>query len=273
MDACLRILLFFMGWTLVDGTVPKIPTVVPGYLNLSIFKLAWYDDFNTSTTINTTKWKIQTGISGGAVSQPENVIIKDTNLWLKQSNESYGYSQGRINTQEYFGYGYFESRLWVPNISGWHDSFWFANLLFFPPPYNNVEIDVLEANTYNSAYFPQHYHYWSNGKTDVKFANSITIWKLNVESLQPLNGWNIFGMHWNKTTMETYLNGGRLLTVQFPLRIVNNPLNMLLTTSLWIDPDFPIINQTSYMMVDYVAYYKSAADPNLCQNLSYIHCA
>lgn len=251
------LLLCFLLTTKNNALVPTSPTVVDQSLNLSNFQLAWFDDFNLSSTLDPNKWNIQTGFTSGGYSLASNVYIFNQNLYMRQSNESAGYySQGRINSVPYFDYGFFEARIQFPNISGWHDSFWLVGLQTFGPPYYNVELDVAEVNTYNMYYFPQHFHYWTNGSSSQRMAVSNTTWKMNLNTVSPLHTWNIFGVQWNRTHVMTYLNGGRMLTANYPPNIVPNPVNILFTEFIWIDTRFPIINMTSYMIIDRVAYYR-----------------
>lgn len=258
--------------------VPIAPTVVDNSLVVSNFLLTWFDDFNTSTGINSTQWNVQLGCIQGGCTTLENVFIQNNNLYLKQTNTTActngtkpEYSQGRINSQKYFGYGYYEARIQFPNISSWHESFWLVGLQTFPPPFFNQEIDIVEVNTYNMFYYPQHFHCWTNGTSKNKLANSVTYWKLNVNvptltAYSSLQNWHIFGLHWNRTHMETYLDGGRLLTTVYPSFINPNPMNILFSQYIWNDVRFPMINATSYMIVDYVSYYKNGVEenPNLC---------
>ena len=264
--------------------VPFQPTVVDNSLLLNLFQLTWYDDFNTSTQVNKSKWTIQLGSNNGGFTTENNVFIQNNNLYLKQQNETcnttgqfLGYSQGRINSQNYFGYGFFEAKIQFPNIPSWHQSFWLVGLETFPAPFFNQEIDIVEVNTYNMYYFPQHFHCWTNGTSNQKLPISNTFWKMNVNMPQgnysSLKNWHIFGLHWNQTHIDTYLDGGRLLTTVYPSFIRSNPINILFTQYIWYDPRFPIVNTTSYMIVDYVSFYSNSADPNLCnENTNISNC-
>ena len=238
---------FFLFFSFVYSNVPLYPTVVDNSLFPSSFNLTWYDDFNTSTILNTSKWTIELGFFDNGYTLPTNVFIQNNNLYLKQGNDSCNgtgiYTQGRVHSTPFFGFGYFEARIQFPNSFTWHDSFFLTALQTFPSPFWNQEIDIVEVNTYNMYYFPQHFHCWTNGTSNQKSQISNTFWKNNINmpttgNYSSLHNWHIFGLHWNLTHTETYIDGGRYLTSVLPTQIVVNPVNLLFTQYLWIDPHF-----------------------------------
>lgn len=118
------------------------------------YELLFADEFDNP--IDTTVWKYRTGERLGGYNYPENVYVKDGRMYhVMRYDMKDGVEQltgGGIISNEFFGYGYFETKSTLAGATGgMHSSFWSMGLggdgeIY--PKYNQVyEIDGYEIDS------------------------------------------------------------------------------------------------------------------------------
>ena len=104
----------------VQETLAPVADAPPGY------RLAWSDEFNGSS-VDAHRWRPRIDTKMGSRQRPENISVGGGVLLLRVDRNpgaSAGYSGAGLISRESFRYGYYEARLRVPDVPGWHTSFW-----------------------------------------------------------------------------------------------------------------------------------------------------
>lgn len=120
------------------------------------YQLVWSDEFD-GTTLDLTKWNVETGGGGWGnqekqfyTNRPENLRLENGNLIIEARKETYqsnNYTSARINTRDKhaFKYGKIEARISLPVGKGTWPAFWMmgANIGTARWPLCG-EIDIME---------------------------------------------------------------------------------------------------------------------------------
>jgi len=273
------------SYTLTDLGINQFPLYVYAYSasndristieNLKIFVvgnggsgnndvLVWFDEFDGTGAINTSKWTTETG-GGGWGNQEEQIYTSSTNnvkreggiLKIKAIKESNGsYSSARIKTQDKFEfrYGYVEIRAKLPSSQGTWPALWMLGANFPEVGWPQCgEIDIMEQ---------------FQDKNKVK---STLHWKLSDGqrgeygldvSNTTSDDWHVYAMDWTPTSITTYLDGNQFFTMNIsgvePYYPFNEEFFFIFNVAMGgtlggdIDPNFT----EDIMEVDYIRLYQ-----------------
>jgi hypothetical protein len=232
---------------------PGFPRVSDGTLNPQDFRWTWVDGFDT---LDPNKWEVRQGPWKNGVFVPENVNVSGSILRLYGSAENLTWTQGGVISRQTMGFGFYQARLACPQKQGWHSAFWMTSLLrTFPPPYNNIELDVLESDS-PSQWNTFHLHFWTDGVNPNRQSVSTNVYQVGV----PLNmtDWVVLGTLLDDLQIRFYVNGRTVFaanrTSAWPQTA--NPMNMLLTIVANSQVDASALPATFW--VDWVGYYRYA---------------
>lgn len=189
----------------LDGTYDAAPTTKHG------LNLAWSDEFN-GTSLDETKWSNDIGTGAGGwgnneqqyyTARKENCSVSNGSLKITALKESYNgssytsakiISKGKYQTK----YGYIETRMALPSMSGIWPAFWMlgANINQTPWPYCG-EIDIMEAINYNSNFFST--LHWNEGTSENhQYKSSETI------DVGDRTEYHTYGFLWTENEMKFY---------------------------------------------------------------------
>ena len=108
--------------------VPHEPVIET--INLNDYKIVWQDEFN-GTSLDTSKWKYETGASGWGNNELQNYIddgrttvVSDGTLKIKVFKENNEWKSARINSKTNLKYGYIEARMKITDKKGAWPAFW-----------------------------------------------------------------------------------------------------------------------------------------------------
>lgn len=140
---------------------PDSATLLNGY------QLAWSDEFNDSA-FDETKWNYRQGDDSRtfvksyqqAANNSESGGLYHCHL-KKETRGTKAYTAGGLITKKRFRYGYYESKLKVPEGAGWHTSFWMMRYGAAPSgETNHIELDVFENDSKNLYDYSANVHRW-----------------------------------------------------------------------------------------------------------------
>jgi beta-glucanase (GH16 family) len=109
-----------------EGAGAPSPTAVAPTAPLPDYTLVWGDEFN-SDSLDQSKWGFRTDSKHLSTQKPENVSVKNGKMCLTLKKETVGgkqYTGGGVVSKAAFKYGYYEARLKVTPVAGWHSAFW-----------------------------------------------------------------------------------------------------------------------------------------------------
>ena len=118
-------------------TQPKEPEVKKKDLSYEGYQLKWADEFD-GNSLDRSNWNVElhdpkwvNDEQQAYVDSEDNIQVKDGALHIrpkqvKNSDGSYSYTSGRVNTQGHqkYKYGLFEARVKVPKTQGYLPAFW-----------------------------------------------------------------------------------------------------------------------------------------------------
>ncbi|QMU70376.1 family 16 glycosylhydrolase [Streptacidiphilus sp. P02-A3a] len=184
-----------------------------------------------------------------------------------------GYRGGGISSKQYYGYGYYEVRAFVPSgLPGWHPAFWTqiwdggqAQAAFDNTDF--TELDVFEnqpttVGGVKTTYLDGGDLTWDADPqgSDVELSHSARVkWQPTAAGTNPLGGWHTFGLLYTASSLTYYLDG---LQVGNPLpntSLPNSPMTLWLTAiptnAADLDSTQPVGHSYGTFDVDWVAYY------------------
>jgi hypothetical protein len=273
------------SYTLTDLGINQFPLYVYAYSasndristieNLKIFVLGnggsgnndvlvWFDEFDGTGAINTSKWSTETGGGGWGNQEEQNYTTSTTNvkreggiLKIKAIKESNGsYTSARIKTQDKFEfkYGRIEIRAKLPSAQGTWPALWMLGANYPDVGWPQCgEIDIMEQ---------------FQDKNKVK---STLHWKLpngergeyGLDTTNPTsNEFHIYSIDWTPNSITSYLDGTQFFVMNtsgvepyFPFNenfffIFNVAMGGTLGGD--IDPNFT----EDTMEVDYIRVYQ-----------------
>ncbi|MDY3797338.1 MAG: glycoside hydrolase family 16 protein, partial [Agathobacter sp.] len=256
-------------------------------LSYAGYELKWQDDFN-GDQLNRNDWNVELHEAGWVnnelqeyVDSSENIQVKDGNLYLKpvqkkNSDGTYSYTSGRVNTQgkHDFKYGLFEARVKVPKGKGYLPAFWMM------PTNENVygqwpkcgEIDCMEVmgQENNKVYGTIHF-----GDPHSERQNTYTLSEGNFT-----DEYHTFSCEWEPGKIKWYVDGVLYHTaddwyttttgqgtITYPAPF-DQPFYMILNLAVggsWVGyPDDKTTFDDQAFVIDYVkAYQKDSYDENV----------
>ena len=219
------------------------------------YELAFSDEFN-GNKINTGIWDYRTDSKHWSTQKKENVEVKDGFLYLnlkKEKSFDKEYTGAGLISKQKFKYGYYESKLKIPEGAGWHTSFWLMTHDGSGGTNTEVatiEIDILENDSKDRKGYHVNLHKWYDGHVDY-IGKHVKADRLNVE-------FQILACEYTPEYVKYYLNGK--LVREIDIKELNqSALNIWLTsiasflggTELVDDSKLP-----SAAIFDYVRFYQ-----------------
>jgi len=108
--------------------VPHEPVIET--INLNDYEIVWQDEFD-GTSLDTSKWKYETGASGWGNNELQNYIddgrttvVNNGTLKIKAFKENDEWKSARINSKTNLKYGYIEARMKITDKKGAWPAFW-----------------------------------------------------------------------------------------------------------------------------------------------------
>ena len=243
------------------------------------YQLVWADEFG-GTTLDLTKWNIETGGGGWGNNEKQNYTNRTDNLRLENGSlvieakkETYGsnaYTSARINTRNkvVYTYGMIEARLSLPKGKGTWPAFWMlgANLSTANWP-TCGEVDIMEHIGSDSTMISHAVHtYEKNGSKGNNW------WARKY--MNGLEGnYHIYAIEWEKQANEGddcirfYIDGALTATLweqHVGSTVKNWPfksnffflLNIAIGGNMGGTIDDAIFNVPVLMKVDYIRVYQ-----------------
>lgn len=224
--------------------------------SLNGYQLSWSDEFN-GTSVDTSKWNYRQGDDSRTFVKSYQTAANNSEsggLYRCQlKKESLGtkeYTAGGLITKKRFRYGYYESRLKVPEGAGWHTSFWMMPRNAMGDP-ANIELDVFENDSKYLDHYDVNIHRW---KPDPH----VTFGTKKVDTPFSLAaGFHVFGCEFTPELVNYYMDGVLIQSVdatQFEHSDVNiwvTSLGLCYNTDVIDDSMLP--EEAQY---DYVRYFE-----------------
>ncbi|QMU76503.1 glycoside hydrolase family 16 protein [Streptacidiphilus sp. PB12-B1b] len=236
------------------------------------YSSVFVDNFSGSS-LDTSVWNDRQT----AQSNDSNVSVSGGELHVNMERVSTstgldGYRGGGISSKQYFGYGYYEVRAFVPaGLPGWHPAFWTqiwdggqAQAV-----YNTdfTELDVLENQPTTVAgvkttYLDAGDFAWDNNAqgADVQLSHSARVkWQPTASSPSPLGSWHTFGLLYTATSLTYTLDGKQVGSPLPNPSLPDSPMSLWLTAiptnAADLDSSQPVGHSYGTFDVDWVAYY------------------
>ena len=253
-------------------TPTPTPTPTPAPTPAPVtWTLAWSDEFDEST-LDATKWNMETGGGGWGnnelenyTNRTDNVRIENGMLVIEARQESYqgsNYTSGRITTQglEEPTYGRMEARIKIPAGQGMWPAFWMLGNDIDTTGWPGCgEIDIMEnigkvpATAYGTIHGPG--YSGANG-----FQGSYTLPSGNLS-----DDFHIYAVEWEPGEVRWYVDGNLYHTATPALVsgnwVFDHPFFLILNVAVgggWPgNPDATTVFPQQ-MLVDYVRVYRQA---------------
>lgn len=183
----------------------------PGY------ELVWQDEFNEpgSSLPDPEKWWYETAEPGwvnnelqtyieGRKGDITTALVSDGTLKIRAIKDGDRVYSARINTTEYWTYGYFEARLKLPSGLGTWPAFWMMPQVFTSWP-KCGELDIMEHvgadldEVSSSIHCQAYYHAINTQKTAARHLDGAT------------EGFHVYALEWTEDCIRTYVDGELLL--------------------------------------------------------------
>ncbi len=169
------------------------------------YELLFSDEFDNGMDLN--KWYYRTGERLGGYNYPENVEFKDGKMYQVMRYDTKNGEQqltgGGIISNEFFGYGYYETKCRLFGATGgMHSSFWTMGVNGdgeTTPKYNQVyEIDGYEIDSHKKNTITCNINLYINSRTGIP-GTPVTNFPTDTEFT--------FGFEWLPNEINWYLNG------------------------------------------------------------------
>jgi beta-glucanase (GH16 family) len=184
----------------------------PGPVALrSSYTLVWSDEFDGSK-LDLTRWVYRTDSKHGSTQLPVNVTVFDGMLHLALKKGKVGddaYTGAGVISRESFMHGYYEARMKVPLVAGWHSSFWMMKhdgSGGTSPVLATQELDVLENDSVDPYSYPVNVHIWNPGPHR-------SLGKKRIATPDLSEGFHVFGCEFTAAAVKYYLDGQLVQTV------------------------------------------------------------
>ncbi|PYY10800.1 MAG: hydrolase [Acidobacteria bacterium] len=271
---------FTVFWMLAAFLL-ALPTSVSSPADKGQWSLVWSDEFNgRNTTIDATKWVIETGGGGFGndeleyyTARPQNVQVRHGHLIIEAFQEKYtgpdgvtrDYTSARLKTQTKFSqaYGRFEARIKIPRGQGLWPAFWLLGVdidrIGWP---DDGEIDIME----NVGKEPSAVHGTIHGP-GYSGAGGISASYSLPHGLRFADHFHVFAVEWEPEVIRFYTDGQRYAT-RTPKDlpggkkwVFDHPFFIILNVAVggnWPgNPDSSTVFPQT-MLVDYVRVYRRA---------------
>lgn len=226
--------------------------------------LVWFDEFDGTGAINTSKWTTETGGSGWGnqevqiyTSSTNNVIREGGILKIKAIKESNGsYSSARIKTQDKFEfkYGRIEIRAKLPSAQGTWPALWMLGANYPEVGWPQCgEIDIMEQfQDKNKVKSTLHWKLANGdrGEYGLDTTNSTS------------NEFHVYSINWTASSITAYLDGTQFFVMNTsgvePYYPFNEDFFFIFNVAMGgtlggdIDPNFT----QDTMEVDYIRVYQ-----------------
>ncbi|MGJ8642085.1 MAG: glycoside hydrolase family 16 protein [Luteolibacter sp.] len=199
---------------------PFESTPVEGY------KLVWSDEFN-GTEIIGNKWYYRTDAKLWSAQLPENNTVSDGYYRIagkKQKAQGKDYTGGGMITKKEFKYGYYETRMKVPEGEGWHTSFWMMRdmeLRDIPLDGTHIELDVIENDSSDLFHYQTDAHRW-RPDDHKKFGTKQIITESSLAEF------HVYGLEFTPEKL-TYFMDGKVVSETDASAFPHNSVNIWLT--------------------------------------------
>jgi beta-glucanase (GH16 family) len=230
------------------------------------YVLSWADEFDGSAP-DTSEWDFRTD-SKGSQQLADNVKVGGglMTIYLCPKNKTgencqtsvdagNAYTGGGLISKRRLRYGYYETRAKTNVGSGWHSSFWAAQMGGASP---QTEIDGFEVDSNLPGYIRHNVFAWGQGYTptsnvyDVKFDTSAAF--------------HTYGFEWLEDSVKFYVDGILVEEGDVPAAYpadsyVHNYLNVLLTSIAYKPVENPVDESAlpGKVQFDYFRYYQRDA--------------
>lgn len=132
-----------------------------------VYQLQFSDEFN-GTKLDVAKWTYRTDSKHWSTQLPANVELKNGFLQLdlkKEKSLDKNYTGAGIISADAFHFGYYETRMKIPEGAGWHTSFWLMRhdgTGGTGTSKTTIEIDICESDSKNPTEYGVNLHRWQN---------------------------------------------------------------------------------------------------------------
>jgi beta-glucanase (GH16 family) len=196
------------------------------------YDLAFSDEFNNQTELDRNKWATRYVYSDGTLDQlndeeqhyedNDNHVVSAGALALKaKALGNRVYSSGMIRSRQTFYYGYFETRVYLPNALGVWPAFWLNSdydadgRLSWPPEIDGFEY-VLNGTTEKADMI----HSGVVVRGELARGGSFLYrnpgfnqqWTFFKAAAALNTGWQVVGLLWKPDSVSMYLNGEKIYT-------------------------------------------------------------
>jgi len=213
------------------------------------YKLAFFDDFK-GERLDTNKWQYRTDSRHWSTQLASNVEIKNGFLYLNLKKEEVldkNYTGAGIISKETFQYGYYETRLKIPEGTGWHTSFW---LMRHNDPSAEIEIDILENDSKHSDSYEIAFHTYPGGHVSV-FGQTVRTADMSQEFV-------VLACEYTPSCVKYYMNGKEVKNLETS-KLPKGPVNIWMTSiASWLGGTKSVdeMKLPSAAIFDYLKYYK-----------------
>lgn len=199
--------------------------MVAGELDIDVpegYHLAWRDEFETAGAPSDADWWYETGGGGWGNNEEQTYVsrAKDgeelayiSNGTLKIETRKIGstvYSI-RMNTRNYWTYGWFEARIKVSDVAGSWPAFWMMPQNYTTWP-GDGEIDIMEyaistqgKNKTSSSIHCNAYNH-ANGSAKTNYSTHVT------SVSNAASEFHVYALEWTADGMDFYVDGSKHLT-------------------------------------------------------------
>ena len=177
--------------------------------------LVWFDEFDGTGSIDSSKWTTETG-GGGWGNQEEQIYTSSSNnvrkeagiLKIKVTKDSNSnFYSARIKTQDKFEfkYGRVEIRAKLPSVQGSWPALWMLGANWPEVGWPQCgEIDIMEQfENKNSVHSTLHWKQ-ANGERALYGENTTNATSSN---------WHLYALEWTPTSIKTYLDGNEFFSM------------------------------------------------------------